>query len=163
MNRRADKCFSRQTRPITVYSTVSVSHLCLACASGRTASEDVHGAVKGTRCVWRASTASLHRAITMASSLAQSAPASTQSSTPYTYLAYTWSANAVRHVLDPSSSLQSMSFSLGLESTNTMAYRSTVANVSNLPRPNVIRADPTMTTCFDPADKELYDLWAPTK
>ncbi|KDQ20673.1 hypothetical protein BOTBODRAFT_61773 [Botryobasidium botryosum FD-172 SS1] len=25
----------------------------------------------------------------------------------------------------------------------------------------VIRSDPTLQTCFDPADKELYDLWAP--
>ncbi|THH08653.1 hypothetical protein EW145_g2563 [Phellinidium pouzarii] len=25
----------------------------------------------------------------------------------------------------------------------------------------IIRADPTLVTCFDPADKELYDLWAP--
>jgi hypothetical protein len=56
-----------------------------------------------------------------------------------------------------------MSFSLGLDSSESMAYRATMANVSTLPRPNVIRADPTMTTCFDPADKELYDLWAPAK
>ncbi|KAI0832398.1 hypothetical protein BC628DRAFT_1309269 [Trametes gibbosa] len=25
----------------------------------------------------------------------------------------------------------------------------------------VIRSDPSLVTCFDPADKELYDLWAP--
>ncbi|KAM5540490.1 hypothetical protein V8D89_005948 [Ganoderma adspersum] len=25
----------------------------------------------------------------------------------------------------------------------------------------IIRADPTLFTCFDPADKDLYDLWAP--
>ncbi|KAA1466427.1 hypothetical protein DENSPDRAFT_831250 [Dentipellis sp. KUC8613] len=24
-----------------------------------------------------------------------------------------------------------------------------------------IRANPAISTCFDPADKELYDLWAP--
>ncbi|TFY68613.1 hypothetical protein EVG20_g3478 [Dentipellis fragilis] len=24
-----------------------------------------------------------------------------------------------------------------------------------------IRTNPTISTCFDPADKELYDLWAP--
>ncbi|KAI0723286.1 hypothetical protein C8Q76DRAFT_390391 [Earliella scabrosa] len=24
-----------------------------------------------------------------------------------------------------------------------------------------IRADPALLTCFDPADRELYDLWAP--
>ncbi|KAL5508414.1 hypothetical protein ACEPAH_6033 [Sanghuangporus vaninii] len=25
----------------------------------------------------------------------------------------------------------------------------------------IIRADPTLASCFDPSDKELYDLWAP--
>ncbi|PIL37132.1 hypothetical protein GSI_00824 [Ganoderma sinense ZZ0214-1] len=25
----------------------------------------------------------------------------------------------------------------------------------------IIRADPTLFTCFDPVDKDLYDLWAP--
>ncbi|CAE6419799.1 hypothetical protein RSOLAG22IIIB_04932 [Rhizoctonia solani] len=25
----------------------------------------------------------------------------------------------------------------------------------------VIRSDPALSTCFDPKDKELYDLWAP--
>ncbi|RDX55596.1 hypothetical protein OH76DRAFT_1552019 [Lentinus brumalis] len=25
----------------------------------------------------------------------------------------------------------------------------------------IIRADPAIVTCFDPADRELYDLWAP--
>jgi len=28
-------------------------------------------------------------------------------------------------------------------------------------RKTVIRADPALVTCFDPADKYLYDLWAP--
>ncbi|TFK23254.1 hypothetical protein FA15DRAFT_705614 [Coprinopsis marcescibilis] len=26
-----------------------------------------------------------------------------------------------------------------------------------------IRADASLMTCFDPADKELYDLWAPKR
>ncbi|KZT74369.1 hypothetical protein DAEQUDRAFT_190075 [Daedalea quercina L-15889] len=26
-----------------------------------------------------------------------------------------------------------------------------------------IRADPALVTCFDPSDKELYDLWAPRR
>ncbi|KAF9534269.1 hypothetical protein CPB83DRAFT_902222 [Crepidotus variabilis] len=26
-----------------------------------------------------------------------------------------------------------------------------------------IRSDPSMLTCFDPADKELYELWAPKR
>ncbi|KAL5488210.1 hypothetical protein ACEPAI_6318 [Sanghuangporus weigelae] len=25
----------------------------------------------------------------------------------------------------------------------------------------IIRADPTLVSCFDPSDKKLYDLWAP--
>ncbi|KIM68772.1 hypothetical protein SCLCIDRAFT_20099 [Scleroderma citrinum Foug A] len=28
-------------------------------------------------------------------------------------------------------------------------------------RKTVIRADPALATCFDPTDKQLYDLWAP--
>jgi hypothetical protein len=31
------------------------------------------------------------------------------------------------------------------------------------PRGITIRVDPALATCFDPADKELYDLWAPSK
>ena len=31
------------------------------------------------------------------------------------------------------------------------------------PRQLVIRSDPALVTCFDPADKELYDLWAPKR
>ncbi|KDQ64570.1 hypothetical protein JAAARDRAFT_52515 [Jaapia argillacea MUCL 33604] len=27
----------------------------------------------------------------------------------------------------------------------------------------IIRSDPSLVTCFDPADKELYALWAPKK
>ncbi|THV08488.1 hypothetical protein K435DRAFT_959049 [Dendrothele bispora CBS 962.96] len=30
-------------------------------------------------------------------------------------------------------------------------------------RKPVVRADPSILTCFDPSDKELYDLWAPKK
>ncbi|TEB35701.1 hypothetical protein FA13DRAFT_1788313 [Coprinellus micaceus] len=30
-------------------------------------------------------------------------------------------------------------------------------------RQTVVRADPALLTCFDPADKELYDLWAPRR
>ncbi|OSD04232.1 hypothetical protein PYCCODRAFT_1466202 [Trametes coccinea BRFM310] len=35
------------------------------------------------------------------------------------------------------------------------------ASTFGTPRKVMIRADPAMVTCFDPADKELYDLWAP--
>ncbi|OAX36189.1 hypothetical protein K503DRAFT_802220 [Rhizopogon vinicolor AM-OR11-026] len=31
----------------------------------------------------------------------------------------------------------------------------------NAPRKTTIRSDMALITCFDPADKELYDLWAP--
>ncbi|CAL1700727.1 unnamed protein product [Somion occarium] len=34
-------------------------------------------------------------------------------------------------------------------------------NLDTPARRIMIRADPTLVTCFDPADKELYDLWAP--
>ncbi|KAK0206666.1 hypothetical protein DFS33DRAFT_1381770 [Desarmillaria ectypa] len=27
----------------------------------------------------------------------------------------------------------------------------------------LVRSDPALLTCFDPADKELYDLWAPKR
>ncbi|KAF8745950.1 hypothetical protein AX14_004245 [Amanita brunnescens Koide BX004] len=27
----------------------------------------------------------------------------------------------------------------------------------------VVRSDPSLLTCFDPADKELYDLWVPRR
>ncbi|KDR83683.1 hypothetical protein GALMADRAFT_662906 [Galerina marginata CBS 339.88] len=34
--------------------------------------------------------------------------------------------------------------------------------ILDTPRRRVLlRSDPSISTCFDPADKELYDLWAP--
>ncbi|KZW04215.1 hypothetical protein EXIGLDRAFT_758511 [Exidia glandulosa HHB12029] len=33
--------------------------------------------------------------------------------------------------------------------------------VSAAPRRTILRGDPTLHTTFSPADKELYDLWAP--
>ncbi|KAJ4478176.1 hypothetical protein J3R30DRAFT_3702914 [Lentinula aciculospora] len=35
------------------------------------------------------------------------------------------------------------------------------SNSSTGTRRPVIRTEPSMLTCFDPADRELYDLWAP--
>ncbi|EJD53611.1 hypothetical protein AURDEDRAFT_156851 [Auricularia subglabra TFB-10046 SS5] len=32
---------------------------------------------------------------------------------------------------------------------------------STVPRRTVLRGDPSLHTCFSPADKEIYDLWAP--
>ncbi|KAI0677602.1 hypothetical protein C8Q78DRAFT_987908 [Trametes maxima] len=40
---------------------------------------------------------------------------------------------------------------------------STPASAYGTPARKVtIRADPSIVTCFDPADKELYELWAPS-
>lgn len=50
--------------------------------------------------------------------------------------------------------------SFGSSSSN----RNLVPVVSSIPvsaHKLVIRGDPSLLTCFDPADKELYDLWAP--
>ncbi|KAF8165289.1 hypothetical protein B0H34DRAFT_671175 [Crassisporium funariophilum] len=41
--------------------------------------------------------------------------------------------------------------------------RSTLVNLNGTPRSKQIRSDPSMLTCFDPADRELYDLWAPKR
>ncbi|KAF8913954.1 hypothetical protein CPB84DRAFT_1840728 [Gymnopilus junonius] len=43
--------------------------------------------------------------------------------------------------------------------------RNTTINVgaSFTPRRTLIRSDPSLLTCFDLADKELYDLWAPKR
>ncbi|KAI0092848.1 hypothetical protein BDY19DRAFT_926687 [Irpex rosettiformis] len=41
-------------------------------------------------------------------------------------------------------------------STNSMNFSPPI-------RKPVIRSDPSIITCFDPADKELYDLWAPKR
>ncbi|KIK68081.1 hypothetical protein GYMLUDRAFT_69084 [Collybiopsis luxurians FD-317 M1] len=77
-------------------------------------------------------------------SLGRSSPASTLSGSP--------PLNASLH-------------SLTREASRT-SLRSMFAG-SNIGTPNsrkpVIRADPSMLTCFDPADRELYDLWVPKK
>ncbi|KAI0650793.1 hypothetical protein C8Q79DRAFT_1007025 [Trametes meyenii] len=42
------------------------------------------------------------------------------------------------------------------------AIPSTPASAYGTPARKVaIRADPSIVTCFDPADRELYELWAP--
>ncbi|KAJ3475438.1 hypothetical protein NLI96_g11838 [Meripilus lineatus] len=38
-----------------------------------------------------------------------------------------------------------------------------VINLNTPPRKFVLRSDPAMVSCFDPADKELYNLWAPRR
>ncbi|KAI0732957.1 hypothetical protein C8Q72DRAFT_773271, partial [Fomitopsis betulina] len=43
----------------------------------------------------------------------------------------------------------------------SLSTSSALASNFDLPRGKVtIRADPSLVTCFDPVDKELYDLWA---
>lgn len=57
------------------------------------------------------------------------------------------------------------------ESTETafrLTDRSTLHAVFATPftapaRKVVVRSDPSLLTCFDPADKELYDLWMPRR
>lgn len=37
---------------------------------------------------------------------------------------------------------------------------STLATPGNVKKV-IVKVDPALLTCFDPADKELYELWAP--
>ncbi|KAI0750700.1 hypothetical protein C8Q80DRAFT_525175 [Daedaleopsis nitida] len=52
-----------------------------------------------------------------------------------------------------------------LEPSRSTLYRSITSTPSSAlgtpARKVTIRADPAILTCFDPADRELYDLWAP--
>ncbi|KAI0347270.1 hypothetical protein BDW22DRAFT_1425325 [Trametopsis cervina] len=43
------------------------------------------------------------------------------------------------------------------------AHSMNAINIGTPVRKVVIRADSSITTSFDPADKELYDLWAPKR
>lgn len=38
---------------------------------------------------------------------------------------------------------------------------STGLNLGTPGRKIIIRSDPSLVSCFDPADKELYELWVP--
>ncbi|KAF9464495.1 hypothetical protein BDZ94DRAFT_1308005 [Collybia nuda] len=43
-------------------------------------------------------------------------------------------------------------------------FRTVFAASTNISgRKLAVRSDPSLLTCFDPLDKELYDLWAPKK
>ncbi|KAH7887688.1 hypothetical protein F5I97DRAFT_1926109 [Phlebopus sp. FC_14] len=50
--------------------------------------------------------------------------------------------------------------SVGLNDTPQTAFRSHPAGFTGS-RKSTIRSDPALVTCFDPADRRLYDLWAP--
>ncbi|KAF5390672.1 hypothetical protein D9757_002744 [Collybiopsis confluens] len=54
--------------------------------------------------------------------------------------------------------------SLTREASRT-SLRSMLAGSMSTPngRKPAIRVDPSMLTCFDAADRELYDLWVPKK
>ncbi|KAJ6599006.1 hypothetical protein DFH09DRAFT_902552, partial [Mycena vulgaris] len=62
----------------------------------------------------------------------------------------------------PTSTLsESTSFRFG-DSASRSAFRATYTPASGTPsRKNIVRSDPSILTAFDPADRELYDLWAP--
>ncbi|KAJ7129603.1 hypothetical protein C8R44DRAFT_777204 [Mycena epipterygia] len=65
----------------------------------------------------------------------------------------------------PTSTLsESASFRFG-DSASRSAFRATYTPASGTPssRKTLLRSDPSILTAFDPADRELYDLWAPKK
>ncbi|KAJ3722866.1 hypothetical protein FB446DRAFT_782946 [Lentinula raphanica] len=73
----------------------------------------------------------------------------------------------------PSSTLSGSSNNILSTSLHTLAqeasrtslrgmFPSSNSNIIGTRKP-IIRSDPSILTCFDPADKELYDLWAPKK
>ncbi|KII95142.1 hypothetical protein PLICRDRAFT_128652 [Plicaturopsis crispa FD-325 SS-3] len=54
--------------------------------------------------------------------------------------------------------------SVGPDGTPQSLFRATAVNLGTPTTHRiVIRADPALVTCFDPADRELYDLWVPKK
>ncbi|KZT12471.1 uncharacterized protein LAESUDRAFT_718729 [Laetiporus sulphureus 93-53] len=61
------------------------------------------------------------------------------------------------------SSTVTLSASLASSTLLTSSSFDTFSSFAALHRKVVIRADPSVNTCFDPADKELYDLWSPKR
>ncbi|KAJ7682746.1 hypothetical protein DFH06DRAFT_1464389 [Mycena polygramma] len=62
----------------------------------------------------------------------------------------------------PTSTLsESASFRFN-DSASRSAFRTTFTPATNTPvKKTLLRSDPSILTVFDPADYELYDLWAP--
>ena len=61
-----------------------------------------------------------------------------------------------------STTLSNQSRSVFSRPSIPLSLSSALAPTFDLPRGKVtIRTDPAIVTCFDPADRELYDLWAP--
>lgn len=64
----------------------------------------------------------------------------------------------------PTSTIFSGDSPSNLNNASRSAFRAGSTTPMTLGTPSkkiVIRSDPAMVTCFDPEDKELYDLWAP--
>ncbi|KAJ6539402.1 hypothetical protein B0H19DRAFT_1178842 [Mycena capillaripes] len=62
----------------------------------------------------------------------------------------------------PTSTLsESASFRFS-DSASRSAFRATFTPATGTPaKKTLVRSDPSILTAFDPADRELYDLWAP--
>jgi hypothetical protein len=58
---------------------------------------------------------------------------------------------------NPGSATSPRIFTGGLSYGSMTSALGTAASVKRV----TLKADPALLTCFDPADKELYDLWAP--
>ncbi|KAI0081755.1 hypothetical protein K474DRAFT_1703605 [Panus rudis PR-1116 ss-1] len=56
---------------------------------------------------------------------------------------------------------QQIAFRANPLQTSTFLHNLNAVDIGTSTRKITIRSDPAMITCFDPADKELYDLWAP--
>ena len=46
--------------------------------------------------------------------------------------------------------------------TSLLSFRH-ISSVTPPSKKFLIRSDPNLVTCFDPADKELYDVWVPNR
>ncbi|KAF4619767.1 hypothetical protein D9613_005025 [Agrocybe pediades] len=100
------------------------------------------------------------------------APATPTFATPRrTYSTFTTPNNATRQnnnesptsTLSETSSRPGNRFNLDTQRDGIFNINNGFANSAGTARRVVIRSDPSMLTCFDPADKELYNLWAPRR
>ncbi|KAJ7095444.1 hypothetical protein B0H15DRAFT_829576 [Mycena belliarum] len=65
----------------------------------------------------------------------------------------------------PTSTLESEPASFRFsDSASRSTFRATFTPANGTPsKKNIVRSDPSIFTAFDPADRELYELWAPKK
>ncbi|KAJ7498862.1 hypothetical protein FB451DRAFT_1384636 [Mycena latifolia] len=62
----------------------------------------------------------------------------------------------------PTSTLSESASFRFTDSASRSAFRATYTPASGTPsKKNLVRSDPSILTAFDPADRELYELWAP--